>query len=458
MMESGRDDSSGPSAMSPRPLHPRWSALALALLVSACRGRTPPAPTVDWKPRPGARAEAAALLLLDQDGMAKLACLPGHAPARPLFPGVALRGILDARWQAGPTIAGLGAASGDADPSSAGELVLLVPHHAPRRLAKGVRTARFSPDGAALAYEVAQARGGGAGPAPATSYVLELATNDVTKLEGLADPLWEADGHHLRATLLRADSEKGRTPAGHGTSLRVRWDRETGATTIDGPGSAQIPAPIGAAVAWAEAQRSTVAPAHCTVLLNPRGGVMHTTVGRFCMGIADDRSVRWSPDGRWLAFPHPGRVPGQGRPGFFVDVVSVAGGRYPALSALYARARAGQQLAIDTHSGAVWFDWSPSGRFLALQDGASDLCVYDFEAAGTAFLGKGQRPMWSPGGAYLLILAAGRGATTSELAPRRNGKDFTPQAFVLESVAPTASIDLGQVRDARWLPAEACEK
>jgi hypothetical protein len=413
-------------------------------MMSACSRCNPPTPTVDWQPSPGAPAEAAALLLLDKDGTAKLACLPGHAPARPLFPGAALRRILDARWQGGATVAGWTTASDEADPGSGGELVLLAPQHAPRRLAKGVRAAHFSPDGEALAYEVAPARNGEGSPL-ATSYVLELATGKVTELGALADPLWEADGRHLRATRLRVASEKAQVPAVHRASLRVRWDRESGATTIDGPGSAQIPAPLGNAVAWAEAPRSTVSPNHCTVLLSPRGGVMHTTVGRFCMGIADDRSVRWSPDGRWLAFPHPGRVPGQGKPGFFVDVVSVAGGRYPALSALYARARPGQQLAIVTAPESVWFDWSPSGRFLALQDGASDLHVYDFVAQGAVSLGKGQRPMWSPGGAYLLILAAG---------PEIAG---AVPAFVLESAAPAARIKLGLVRDARWLPAQACE-
>jgi hypothetical protein len=156
------------------------------------------------------------------------------------------------------------------------------------------------------------------------------------------------------------------------------------------------------------------------------------------MGMADDRSVRWSPDGQWLAFPHPGPVPGQEQPGgFFVDVVGVDGGRYPALSALHARTRP-QQLAIVTGPGSVWFDWSPSGRLLALQDGANDLRAYDFEAYGTAFLGKGQRPMWSPGGAYLLIQIAG-------------------EVFVLTGSAPEARIALGLVRDAHWLPAQACE-
>jgi hypothetical protein len=288
--------------------------------------------------------------------------------------------------------------------------------------------------------------------------VLDLATSKVTELGMFADPLWEADGKHLRATLLRTTGEERRAPGVQWTSLRARWDRESGANTIEGRGSAQIPAPLGAAVAWSEEQRSTIARSHCRVLLVPWGGVAHSVQGEFCMGIADDRGVRWSPDGRWLAFPHPGPVAGQRKPGeFFVDVVGIEGGRYPALSALYAQTRP-EQLAIATAPGSVWFDWSPSGRFLAMQDGASDLRVYDFEAQGMAFLGKGQRPMWSPGGVYLLILAAGQGAATNGIPPSQDADVSSLEAFVLSGVAPTARIDLGLVRDARWLPAQACEK
>lgn len=435
-------------------------ALTLAVMLGACRGRTPPAPAVDWKPGPGARVEAAALLLLDKEGMAKVVCLPGPTQERHPISGVALGGILDVSWKGGPTVAGWAAAPDNAAPSSGDELVLLLPHGGPRRLAKGVRTARFSPDATALAYEVAQPRNNGAGVAQPTSYVLELSTGEVTKLGALEDPLWEAGGKYLLATRSRTASEDGRVPDAHWTSLRVRWERESGTVTVDGPGSAQIPAPVGDAVAWTEEQRSTVARKQCAVLLSRRGGVRHSIVGRFCMGIADDRAARWSPDGRWLAFPHPGPVAGQGKPGgFFVDVVGVQGGRYPALSALRARARP-EQLAIATAPGEVWFDWSPSGRFLASHDGMTDLRVYDFETKGTAFLGKGQRPMWSPGGSYLLVLAAGQAAAIDGISPSQRLQDAEASALeasALLGVAPAARIDLGPVRDARWLPAQACE-
>jgi len=445
--------------MSPGTLPFGCHALALAIMLGACRGRTPPAPAVDWRPEAGERAEAAALLLLDKDGLAKIVCLPGRTQERQLFPGVSLGRILDVSWKKVPMIAGSAVALDDADQGRGDELVLLIPHSGPRRLAKGVRTARFSPDGAALAYEVTQPNTG-AGMEPPTSYVLDLATGNVTKLGAAADPLWEADGKHLRATRLLPGSEKGRAPAVQWTSLRMSWERESGIVTIDGPGSAQIPAPVGEAVAWSEERPSSVARKQCTVLLSHRGGGRHSIVGRFCMGVSDDRGARWSPDGQWLAFPHPDPVSDQRKPeGFFVDVVGVEGGRYPALSALRARARP-EQLAVATAPGTVWFDWSPSGRFLALHDGMRDLRVYDFEAHGTAFLGKGQKPMWSPAGAYLLVLAAGQVAEIDGVSrsPRSQDAEATAlEAFVLPGVAPAARIDLGLVRDARWLPAQVCE-
>ncbi len=358
-------------------------------------------------------------------------------------------------------LAGWAAASGNSLPNAGDELVLVVPHGGPRRLAKGVRAAHFSPDAAALVYEVAQPGNNGAGVVQPTSYVLDLATGNVTKLGALEDPLWEASGKYLLATVLRAAGEEHQAPGVQSSSLRVRWERASGTVTIDGPGSAQIPAPIGEAVAWTEEQRRTVAPKPCAVFLSRRGGVRHSTVGRFCMGIADDRSVRWTPDGRWLAFPHPGPVSGQRQPGaFFVDVVGLEGGRYPALSALQARARP-EQLAIATVPGTVWFDWSPSGRFLALHDGISDLHVYDFAAHGAVFLGKGQKPMWSPGGAYLLILAAGQVAAIDGVPSSQQSQDAegsAVEAFVLPGVEPASRIDIGLVRDARWLPAQACER
>jgi hypothetical protein len=426
----------------------RGAALAMAVMLGACRGRTPPNPTVDWKPGAGARAETAALLVLDRDGMARLVCLPERAQERQIFPRVAVSRILDVAWKGGPILAGWLEPSADASDGSDNELGLMEPQGRVRRLAKGVRAARFSPYGEALVYEVAQPWDGGAELDMGTSYVLDRATGKTTEVGPFVDPRWESDGQHLRATRLRSAAEKRQGM--HWSSLRVRWDRESATVTAVGPGSAQIPAAAGAAVAWSEEPRGGAAPSDCAVHLGRRGGPSHTTVGAFCAGLADDRGVRWSPNGRWLAFPHPGPVPGEVQPGgFFIDVVGVEGGRYPALSALFERARR-DQIAIATTPGTVWFDWSPSGRFLAMHDGASDLRVYDFETRGIAFLGKGQRPMWSPGSAYLLFLtAAGAGCDAG---------GSIMEAVVLPGVAPAAKIQLGPVRDVRWLPAQACDK
>ena len=435
---------------------PRWFALAMVVILGACRGRTPPTIAVDWK---SGKAEVAALLLLDKEGSVQLVCLPGRTPIRQLFPGITLRRLLDVGWKDGPMVAGWALADDPLAPSPDDDLVLLVPGEAPRRLAKQVRSARFSPDGAALAYEVSPRADSGTSLVPPNSYVLDLVSQKVTPLEGFADPLWEGDGRHLRGTLLRTPSEDRRTPDVPWTSLRARWDRQTGLMTIDGRGSAQVPPPVGQAVAWSEEQRSTIPRDYCTVLLNRGGGIPHLIVGRHCMGMADDLGVRWSPDGRWLAFTHPGPVPGLGKPGgFFVDVVGPQGGRYPALSALYGRIRP-DQLAIPASPGSVVFDWSPSGRFLALQDGASNLRVFDFEALGIALLGKGERPRWSPSGAYLLILDE---STTDSQAeghcPIPKAGESITNAFVLPGIQPTERIDLGPALDARWLPTEACEK
>jgi dipeptidyl aminopeptidase/acylaminoacyl peptidase len=335
-----------------------------------------------------------------------------------------LRRILDVAWNQGPVI--VGAVDGDTSDS----LVLFVPKASPRTLAAGTLSTRLSPDGAALAYETETRDQAGA--VLRTSYVLDIGSGKLTALGPLADLRWEADGKHLRATEIRADREPRKL--GHSRSFRVRWERESGTMTVDGPGSAQIPAPLGSTVAWTEANRAATPSRQCTVFLARTGGVRHSTVGRFCAGIADDRSVRWSPDGRWLAFPHP--EPGRDNSErVVVDVVSPDGGRYPALAALVARARP-NQLTFPA-SPAMWFDWSPSGRFLAFDDGTGELHVYDFEAHGVASLGKGSSPTWSPGGAYLLIVE-------------------NDAVTVLVGSGSTDRIQLGRGRDARWLPPQAC--
>jgi hypothetical protein len=438
----------------------RWRVVALVVLVGACRGRSPsvrPAAAIRWGSSPGA-PEAAALLLLGTDGVARVGCVPGPGRARQRLPSLPLQRILDVGGYGGVTIAAHAASTTDAGVSAEDVMVLLSPGAAPRRLAAGVRGARFSPDGAAIAYEVVARRADGSGTAPATSYVYDLSTGRTTELGSVVDPLWEADGQHLRATRLLPGTSDHGTSYAHATSLRVRWDRTSGGVSVEGRGSAQIPAPLGEAVAWSAAQRGDRAPDQCSVFLRPQGGVRHSTVGAFCVGIADERGVRWSPDGRWLAFLHPG-LPGhlpRERGQFFLDIVGVEGGRSPALSALYAKTA--DERATSVAGGSLWIDWSPSGRLLAMSDGADDVRVYDFETPGMILWGKGQRPMWSPGGAYLLLMLQPDLAGEKHVATQshRLGESPTQSAFVLHGPAPTERMDLGVVREARWLPVAMC--
>lgn len=418
-----------------------WSVLLLAIVVGACRAKAPATPVVDWAAPVGAPAERAALLIVDEGGDVVRLCLPGQEQRR-LFSGTSLAKLFDVAWRQEPLVAAATRATSDTPRTTAfGSLVLLARATGPRPIAKDVRGARFSPDSRTLAYEVGAQPG--ASRTAATTYVLDVPTGTVRELGPLVDPLWEPDGKYLRATRLRTPAEeKSGVPW---ISLRVRWERESGVATVHGRGSAQVPAPVGDGLAWTEDQRGTDGPGHCAVFLKRRGGVPHSIVGAFCRGVADDRSARWSSDGRWLAFAHPGPIPGgRGTRGFFVDVVGMEGGRAPLLSELQARATA-EQLVIATAPQEPWFDWSPSGRFLAFHDGAADLRVYDFEAAGIARLGKGQRPTWSAGGGYILVFSA-----------TNSGQSDLAEGFVLPGVSTKTRISLGRVRDARWLPAQAC--
>jgi hypothetical protein len=403
--------------------------LLLAVILGGCRERPLQAPTIDWQ---SATVEKAALLLVDNQGAASLVCLPGQRAPRPMLAGTALRRILDVAWKDGLLL--VGSMLSPEIPGS-DEIVLLAPHAEARRFGQGVLGARFSPDGGALAYQVQKST-----PLSATSFVLDLTTGKLTELPGLADPRWEADGQHLRATLLRVEA-----PDSAPRSLRARWDLPSASTGLLGPGSAQIPAPKGTAVAWSADPRGPNAHDSCIVRLGRPGGAQlpHKVQGEFCAGVADDRGVRWSPDGQWLAFPHPGPVPGGRDPSkSFLDVVAIAGGRSPALMTLHTRVGPAAS-EIATTPASVWIDWSPVQRFLAIQDGAGDLRLYDFEAQGIAALGQGGRPQWSPGGSYLMITAG-------------NNADALPHVLVLSGVS-SKRIDFGPASDARWIPAQACD-
>lgn len=433
------------AAMSLGRLPSFWSAVAVVAMTVGCRGRTAATTAGFGVNTPGERA---ALLVLDGQGRANLVCLPEGKVERDLFPGTALGQILDVAWKNGTMVAGRTGLARDGGTGVVDDLVVLLPNGGRAQPATGVRAARFSPDATALVYEtVAPGEAAIGTPEAPTSFVLDLASGKVTALGALADPLWEADSMHIRATRLRSLGEEHATANARSISLRVRCDRAAGTVTPVGFGSAQIPAPRGEAVAWSPLPPSATPRDSCTILVGRPNSPRHTIVGRFCAGSADDRGARWSPDGQWLAFARPGPLPRrQGRDGFFVDVVGVEGGRSPALSSLYARAQP-EQIAIAASPDEVWLDWSPSRRFLAISDGAHELRLYDFEAGAIARLGKGRGPTWSPGGAFVLAFEGGE-APPSQLS----------RAFLLTSAMPGAKRDLGPVRAARWLPGEACRQ
>jgi hypothetical protein len=114
------------------------------------------------------------------------------------------------------------------------------------------------------------------------------------------------------------------------------------------------------------------------------------------------------------------------------------------------------QTDIAAREGAPWMDWSLSNRQLAVQDGAGDVRVYDLEGHTVSYLGKGEKPTWSPGGGYLHILASGPKPAGDAALANRRGDGLAMEALVLPGGSRAAMVSLGSVRDTRWLPAEAC--
>jgi hypothetical protein len=176
--------------------------------------------------------------------------------------------------------------------------------------------------------------------------------------------------------------------------------------------------------------------------------------GAFCEGIADDRGLRWSPDGAWLAITSPAQRSHQdGSGGQILDVVGTAGGRDPRLSALIAKLGS-QAETLGAGAAGVWMDWSPSQRFLAVQDRAGELSVYDFDSREVRRLGPGLRPLWSPGGSYLLAMSK----EAAQPQPSGVWVDVARQGFVFSMANPGTKIALGPARAARWLPPDACRR
>lgn len=166
-----------------------------------------------------------------------------------------------------------------------------------------------------------------------------------------------------------------------------------------------------------------------------------SAVGPFCQGKVDDRSVRWSPDGTWLAFTSIARDEADAAaPTTELDVWSLSGVRHPAIATLGRPPR---------HESLRWIDWSASGRYLVAENAARQIWLYDLQEAHATVHGHGSRPQWSPAGAYLLVRdpvgeEAADGVTEMRLLPGPGTRATLPA--------------LERARDAAWAPASVCAK
>jgi WD40-like Beta Propeller Repeat len=384
----------------------------------------------------------AALLLIGSAGTAKVVCLPDPQHQHVLDPQFKIAAVLDARYKNGRVlvVGRVERLTGDV-----ADLALFVEGTPARVLGKVGGEARFSPDASALLFQASTSERNHSG-----AYVLDWASGERDDLGDVEAPVWESDGMHVRA-FRRLGDAAGRAT----TSMRMRWDRSTKTWSQVGPGAAQVPAPFGSAMAWSADPMGSAGRPSCAVRIAARGH-QHPIVGPFCNGIADDRSVRWSPDGRWLAFVRPGPNLGGGKQAaFFVDVVGIEGGRHPDLSALIAAVET-EQLGVRPGPGALWMDWSPSQRYLVLEDGAGVVRQYDLKARTVSFFGVGHHPTFSPGDNYLLLLATPPAFLLDGGPPPQESGDNSARSVLVRSTSSGASVVLEPARDARWLSAEAC--
>lgn len=346
-----------------------------------------------------------------------------------------------------------------------GTLALLGPDGAWRRLDPGIRGARFSVEANALLFEATAPKhiGGGLAVSASTVKVVDLSTGAVTTIGGLADPRWEAEGKAVLATKLdRQLEETPRAPRVHSRVSRVRWERRSGSTSVLGQGDAQIPSPRSDAIAWRDAAERPEMPAYpagdrCALKVGTASAAHEFSVeGPLCLGSADDRSIRFSPDGKWLAFssfdgPVPrGTVPvGDGRsdPPMFLRIVSPAGGVHPAAERVRVLDIEARQVAkkVDPASmrrGYRWLDWSPASTAIAAEDSDGAILIFDLAAGTRTLAGKGRAPTYDEQGEHVLVIM-----------PTGTGEE----AVVIHREAGDKRESLGRVRDARWLARSACD-
>jgi hypothetical protein len=407
--------------------------------------------------------QSAALLLTDVEGRMRIRCLHGPGEREvPTRTKASIEGLLDAVWLAD----GLHVAANVAGRAGvSGPLAVLGPNGAWRRLDSGVRFARFSAEASAMLFEVVAPRyvGGGIAVAGSTTKVVDLRGGAVTMVGELVDPRWEVEGKSVLATRLDPKLEDAPPSVNlrWGVS-RVRWDRRSRTASILGQGDAQIPSPLSDAIAWRDAAERSPLPGspagdRCALTVGGAGGTHAFAVeGRLCLGYADDRSVRFSPDGRWLAFasfdgPAPtGAVPagdGKSDPPMFLRIVSPSGDAHPAAANVRARdiEVRGSAKNLDPASmrgGYRWLDWSPGSTAIVAEGPDGAIAIFDLTAGTRTPEGTGRTPTFDGRGEHLLVMT-----------PTGAGEE----ALIIHREAADKRESLGRVRDARWLSTSACE-
>jgi hypothetical protein len=178
---------------------------------------------------------------------------------------------------------------------------------------------------------------------------------------------------------------------------------------------------------------------------------------RLCLGFADDRAVRFSPDGKWLAFasfdgriPTTGAVPvGDGRsdPPMFLRLVSPSGGAHPGAQSVRARDLEARQSDKKVDPAAMrggyrWLDWSPANTAIVAEGPDGELAIFDLTSGTRRSAGPGRAPTFDPGGDHVLVMS-----------PIASGEG----ALVIHREAGDQRESFGRVRDARWLATGACE-
>jgi hypothetical protein len=444
-------------------LAPRTRLTAVAVgtgLVAALSG----AVAQTLRPLGSDDARAAALLLTDGAGNLRIKCLHGRGD-RAVSGGsrVVIESVLDAIWLADGLHVAANVSGRDGAPSA---LALLGPDGVWKQLDPGVKVARFSREANALVFEVVSRRhvGGGIVAGVSTTKLVDLSNGAVKTVGELADPRWEADGKSILATRLdRKVDERARRLHVRWQVSRVRWLRSSQSISVLGQGDAQIPSPRNDAIAWRDATERPALPNYpsgdrCALTVGAAGVTRVFPVeGRLCLGSADDRAVRFSPDGKWLAFasfegpvPATEAVPvgdGKSDPPMFLRLVSPDGRAHPAAQSVRAHeleARRSEK-GLDPASmrgGYRWLDWSPASTAIVAEGPEGALSLFDLTTGVRSTAGVGRAPTFDPRGDHVLVL----GTTGSG-----------EEALVIHREKGDQRETLGRVRDARWLATSACE-